>query len=942
MYISVNRNTILSHLMRITILALFALFLYSSSSFGQNTFNIKGATGDTASMVKLTSTVTILNAKDSILIKYVHAGNGGAFDVNGLRPGKYLLLATYPEYADYVEAFTLDALHPTHDFGNINMQLKANLLKEVLIKGAAQAIKIKGDTTEFNAKAYVIQPNSKVEDLLKQFPGMEIDRNGKITVNGEKVDKVLLDGEEFFGDDPTLITRNIRGDMVDKVQLYDKKSDQAAFSGVDDGKKIKTLNVILKEDKKSGTFGKLNAGAGTDQYYEGQAIYNKFQAKNKFSVYGTIADDGVTGLGFDDNSALGISGATDISGDGGTIIILGGGTGLDGSTYNGTGSPLAKNGGAHYDGKWDKDKESINGNYRVGSLGVSTDRETISEQNLPNGMQDKTTTSNSYTYNDRQKADATYQYIPNTTSLLKIAVDGAIRNNNNRSNSNATATDGNGLLLNNQINTQDSKSHDEVMNASILYNKRFKKVGRTLSWNLNGSYDENTATNYVYSDLFTQATATHNIINQYKPSTGTKAVINNNVIYTEPITPKLQITFNYGFGLNNSASDQESYNQSTPGRYDVLDTTYSNNYKFNQLTNQVGASFNYRPNTKVIITVANKVSAVNYKQVDENTGTAYLRDFIKIAPNANFNYRIATGQTISASYFGNDTEPSISQIQPIKVNTDQTNIVIGNANLRSAFTNRFSMFYIESHAVTNSSLTINANYSFTTNQIINNAVYDYTKGTSTTQYVNLSNKTPYNYNINMNSNWRSKFLGGVQLSARLSTNGSVNYNYTNQTLDQTSTQSYSPNFRIGKTKKDKYTLSTSFGPSLTVSRDLLQPNYNNNAVGFTSFNDVTIYLPGKLEFNSTLDYTYTGKTPALPATNYTRWDASLGRTFLKEKNLKIALAGNNILDQTRNNRFQQGGIITQNTYNTIRRYFMLSVTWDFTKFGTTSTSTPAK
>src|SRR6201999_4659218 len=117
-------------------------------------------------------------------------------------------------------------------------------------------MKIKVDTTEFNAKAFVIQPNAKVEDLLKQLPGIQVDKDGKITAQGQTVNKVLVDGEEFFGDDPTLVTRNIRADMVDKIQLYDKKSDQAAFTGIDDGVKTKTINITLKDDKKNGMFGK--------------------------------------------------------------------------------------------------------------------------------------------------------------------------------------------------------------------------------------------------------------------------------------------------------------------------------------------------------------------------------------------------------------------------------------------------------------------------------------------------------------------------------------------------------------------------------------------------------------------------------------------------------------------------------------------------------------
>src|SRR5690606_2451490 len=169
-----------------------------------------------------------------------------------------------------------------------------------------------------NASSFKIEPNAKVEDLLRQLPGIQVDKDGKITAQGQTVNKVLVDGEEFFGDDPTLVTKNIRGDMVDKVQLYDKKSDQAEFTGIDDGEKTKTLNIKLKADKKNGYFGKVDVGGASDGYYQGQAMFNTFKGKKKFSAYGTIANTGKTGLSWRDNSKYGSSNNIEVT-DGGGI-----------------------------------------------------------------------------------------------------------------------------------------------------------------------------------------------------------------------------------------------------------------------------------------------------------------------------------------------------------------------------------------------------------------------------------------------------------------------------------------------------------------------------------------------------------------------------------------------------------------------------------------------
>ncbi|WP_428329753.1 carboxypeptidase-like regulatory domain-containing protein [Mucilaginibacter sp.] len=194
--------------MKLVILLLLSLVLCTFSSSAQSTYSIKGAIVDTSSNAKLVNaSVLVLNAKDSIMRTFIRTGPGGIFNIEGLKKGKLILLVTYPGYADYVEHFTLDSTKTTRDFGKINLFLKAKLLADVIVKGTRAAIKIKGDTTEFDPRAYSIQPNAKVEDLLKQLPGIQVDKDGKITAQGQTISKVLVDGEEFFGTTPPLLPK---------------------------------------------------------------------------------------------------------------------------------------------------------------------------------------------------------------------------------------------------------------------------------------------------------------------------------------------------------------------------------------------------------------------------------------------------------------------------------------------------------------------------------------------------------------------------------------------------------------------------------------------------------------------------------------------------------------------------------------------------------------
>jgi hypothetical protein len=929
---------------KISVFLVFCLF--SLSTLAQSNYSIKGSAIDTSTNLKLISaTVCVLNAKDSILRKFTYTGEGGIFSINGLPAGKFILLMSYKEYADYVEQFTLDAAHPTVDFGAVSMRLKAKILQEVMIKGQVAAIKIKGDTTEFNAKAYVIQPNDKVEDLLKQLPGMQVDKDGKITANGQAVNKVLVDGEEFFGDDPTLVTKNIRADMVDKVQLYDKKSDQAAFTGIDDGVKTKTINIKLKEDKKNGTFGKITGGVGTDDYYEGQAIFNRFKAREKYSAYATVANDGKTGLGFGDSNNLGTSGNNVQIGDDGSISIFSSGNdALDSfnGTYNGQGLPLARSGGVHYDSKWNSDKEIINTNYKIGSIEVNGTTTTTGQQTLPTGVINTNSNQTFNNYAFRQKADVAYTVKPDTSTTLKIAGDGTVKNFSVNNDYQTTAEGSTNNLINQQSRNVRNNGDQQIFDVSALYTRKFKKPRRTFSWNVSEAYNTNQTKGYLISETDFYNTLgvkdSAQIVNQYKTTNTVSSALNSNMTYTEPISKAMSLMVNYGFAVNNNTQDSKSFDQSAPGIYNILDNTYSNNYKFNQLTNQVGAIVNYKKN-KLTFNIGTKASDVNFKQIDENTGTVYRRSFINWNPQAFFQYRKSQQESFSFNYNGNTTQPTIDQIQPVKVNTDPNNITVGNANLKASFTNSGYFYYNNYKVLTGQSVFMYGYFSLTSDAIVNNTTIDAATAKSTSQYINLIGKTPYNYNYNVGI---SRTIKPVDVNAgiSLSTNGNVSYSYTNGQLNMSRSDTYSASLNLSKYAAKKYSFSASGGPQYTLNEFSLQPNGNNNAAGLNINGYTAYYLPAKFYVASDIRYNYSAATQAFDAQHKAIWNASINKTFLKEDKLKLTLAVNDLLDQNTNySRRISGNTINQTNTNGIKRYFMFSVSWDFTKFGTTA---PAK
>jgi hypothetical protein len=921
--------------MKKTLLLSIALLWFTITAFSQSA-TVKGTVADLSANVKLkNATVAILNAKDSILYKFTRANQDGNFTIENLKKGVFILLVTYPEYADFVSSFSIDSASTTVDFKIIDLKTKAKLLNEVLIKGQAAEIKIKGDTTEFNAAAYNIQPNDRVEDLLKKFPGVTVDAQGKITAQGKTVEKVLVDGEEFFGDDPTLVTKNLRADMVDKVQLFEKSSDQAAFTGVDDGQKKQTLNVILKEDKKNGYFGKIDAGYGTDDFYQVQAMFNKFKNKEKMAAYFTSSNTGKTGLGWEDAGKYGSNNNIEVNDDG--MIFITSSDELDGGgRYWGEGIPLAHNGGLHYENKWNSDKESINTNYKVGSLNIKIDKNTLEQRNLPNAIFN--TESNEDTDNSmfRQKVDVTYIVKLDTTSILKVKADGTLRNSQNNLHHDAIARRGDNSLLNTVDRTTNNNLTRQQFGFNALYTKKLKKAGRNYSVNLSQAYDKTTSEGYLISvnRFFNEDSSfdRQEDIDQLKENTILTNRLSANLTYNEPISKFFSLVANYGLTYTINDANRITYDASAPEIYDRFNSEFSNNFEANQLLHQVGAIFNYKKG-KTVITFGNKTSFVNFDQTEVYTNQNLKRNFLNWLPQASYQYKFSAQKSFRISYNGSTMQPSVNQLQPVRVNDDPLNIFEGNDQLGPAYNNRISVDYNSYKIITRRNLYMGGNFNFINNQIVNNNTTD-ASGKTTFKTVNLSSHLPFSYGSYIGFSRKVKILGGINTGVNLNANGSRFYNYVNGDLNTTNSHTINASINLSK-YNDKGNFYLSFGPSYNTQETSLQMQANNNGWGYRGYYGLSIKLPKKITISSEAEYEY---QPASSSFNqsFDRFliNAALIKAFFKEEKLKLMLSANDILKQNVGfRRFASTSSITQTSYNNISRYFMFSLIWDFNKMG---------
>jgi hypothetical protein len=385
--------------------------------------------------------------------------------------------------------------------------------------------------------------------------------------------------------------------------------------------------------------------------------------------------------------------------------------------------------------------------------------------------------------------------------------------------------------------------------------------------------------------------------------------------------------------LNSGKADRKSFNASTPGKYDVLDTQFSNNFTTDQLSNQGGAILTYK-SKKTVLNGGLKVNNINFDQLDVYNDVRYQRNFFNWMPQARYQYKFSQYRSLSLAYNGRTSQPSVTQLQPVKVNDDLLNIPVGNPNLRPSYNNNFSIDYNNYKVISDQSVYGYASVSFINNQIVNNTTFDNTTGKSTYQFINLDGKTPYNFYGYAEFSRKIKPLG-INGNFGLNIDGSTSYNYVNNALNQTKSNSYGFTVGVSKYAEKKFSFNLRFSPSYETQESSLNENVNSNGLATNGYGSFTVYLPGKVQISSDANYRYNAATASFGESfEQTIINSSISKSFFKGDNLKFTLSGNDILNQNRGfNRYASSNTITQTTYNNIKRYFMFSVVWDFSKMG---------
>lgn len=912
------------------ILLLLTAVLAAQALYAQK-ITVKGKLVDSSGSPLPMATILFLNPKDSTLVNFGATNKDGLFEVKNLNRAEYLFKVTYVSQAPLFVKISPKPDDLIIDLGVQKMEPASTMLGEVQIRGERAPVTIKKDTIEFNASSFKTQPNAVVEDLLKKMPGMEVDNDGTIRAQGEQVQRVTVDGKEFFGRDPKLATRNLPADAVDKVQVFDKKSDQAAFTGIDDGQREKTINLELKEEKRNGMFGNATAGYGTpNDRFTGRLSLNRFSKGQQLSIVGTANNVNEQGFSIDDYMTF-TGGANAFAGGGGgtrTITIGGGGGGggnsggmqLGGGQTNGIMQTYG--GGLNFNkdiGKKTKFSANYFVNYLVHDIKQETEREYF-DTKAPIGFYNEISDQHSTNLNHRLNAIIDHEIDSANSIKWTNGITLSNTNSNQQGNTQTLTFENDPLVTTDRITNSDGTSLS--YNSELLYRHRFGKKGRTFSSTLNFSL-QNSDRDGTLKGTYETPEIPDSVYNQRNAQTTDNLTYGAALSYTEPLGGRKYLEANYNVRLTKNDVDRAVYDilEGSETENDRLSSKYNSDY----LYQRAGLNFKInRDNSSLTIGGAFQQTLLTgdiMKPVAQKT--TIDRTFANFLPSLHYNYDFDNNMRLRADYETSMQAPTIQQLQPTIDNSNLPNIYVGNPNLKPSYQHSMRLNFSKFDPVSFVSFFAFINATYTTDAITNGqSVND--RGAITTMPVNVDNNMSLSGNLN----------GSIPLS-KLFSRFNIGLNAREQKSISVSneTQFDVAQFTLGGNLRYTFTFKEIFDISLATNLSRQTTDYESGQNDQKYFNktytsEANVNFLKKFRLSGTMNYmeyeNQTNKsTVSIPMLNL-----SLSRYLLKANAGELKLSVSNLLDrklgvsQSANTLYFE-----RQTMNSLGRYYMVTFTY---------------
>ena len=856
--------------------------------------------------------IRILSQKDSTYVTGKASDKDGSFSIP-VKNGNYIVQISYIGYTDLFKDTAVTSRNSNIKLGTLSIHEDGVLLSDALVTAKAMEIVVRGDTIEYNADSYKVTESAVIEDLLKKMPGVEIDKDGQITVNGKVVKKMLVDGKEFFSDDPKVASKNLPARMVDKLQVLDRRTDMSMMTGFDDGDEETVINLTVRPGMKEGVFGNAFAGYGSQDRYEGNALVNFMSDGNQLTLLGGL--NNTNNAGFSDLASAMF----------GSMGGRGGRGGFGGSS----GITKSANGGLNFSKEF-SEKLKFGGNIRYGDTDTDRNSSVYTQNLLSSGNTFESETNKSNSYSQNINMDFRLEWEPDTLTKFIFRPNASIYNNKRSEIGKFSTTNAEGDTINHGDSKYFSEGTGKNIGGTLEASRKLGKPGRVISASISGGMNdsENNGTNL--SNTFYR-TRPDDIIDQRVKNSSSSNNMRLYASYVEPLGKNnfLQLAYNYRF--NRSESDKDTRTKDLNGQYNQLDTAYSKRLE-NDFYNQ-NLELNFRSsrekyNYMLGVSMQPSKSTSKTFRAESLIGNV-SQNVINFAPMAQYNYLWSRQTNLRINYNGRTDQPSVNQLSSVVDVSDPLNISYGNPDLKPTFNHDLRIRYRNFDPVKNRSYMFMTNAGFTVNDIVTSRMTDRETGKKESTY----------QNVNGNWNANARFMTNQPLGSIKFTLFSMSFaSYNNSNGFSNGEKNTSKRLNLGETlgvnyRSDMFDVSARGNVSYNKVDNTLAGQQNQEYFNYGGNAQTTIYLPKDFIVESDINYsTNSGYADGFEQKELL-WNASISKQIFKQKNGTLRFKIYDILKQKSDiSRSVTSNYIRDTTTNTLTSYFMFHFVYRFNIF----------
>ena len=904
---------------------LFLLLTWSLTSLAQNPIEVIGTVLDSVQASLPGASVMLLRAEDSVLSSFGLSDGQGRYRLSRVEPGDYLLQISMMGFARHSEPLRIQG-GDNRELPPIALAPDDLTLEAVSIEARQSPIRMKGDTLEYDAGAFNPEAGETVEDLLKRLPGMEVDRDGNVDAMGETVRRVLVDGKEFFGDDPQVATKNLPADAIDDVQVFDQKTDAEQFTGVDDGKREQTINLTLKEDRKRGVFGTLEAGGGTEERFALKGNLNHFSPKVQLAALGQFNNLNQQGFGVQEYIQF-MGGIQSVMQGGGlTISSNGGDSGVPISLGQEQGFITSGGGGLNYNQELGEHLRLSN-SYFFSGLNRTLDQERYREQFLDQGsfVTEETRAFTSRAYQHR--LNSRLRYFGDTVNRFNINLVLGWNQGDNRDSSFSQTLNQERTLENATDRVATSQAQKADARLDVSYQRNLGRRGRTVSVDLsaNGTLEDRSGFLQSFNQLYPGGTLLVDSLQQEQSQDAEELGYRAELTYTEPLGEGHFLSGSYQYRNFTDREEREVFDQWPVPRFNEQ---LSNRFQRDFAYQRTGVEWTYDgEKTDFSLEVNGQQARLQGEIPDEDF--AVNQTYYHLLPGARFSHEFTDALRATLRYRTDIEAPSLRELQPVIDNRDPFNLYVGNPDLVPAYEHRMDLnvnLYDQFNFI---GLFGGVNARYVQNPIVESRQID---------SLLRSVRQP----VNVDQAWRAtgylNFSAPIRpLGMKVNLRGNWNFQQTiafiNNAPNEVTRHTLGGDLRLENRNKERFDVAA--GVELTQNWALYSEasGLNRRFLNQRYYVDAQVDLGEHWQLKSSLDWAVFGQEVFQDDLQVPLWRASVQRSFLDER-LRVSLEAFDLLNRNQGlDRNAELNYLEEVRTQTLSRYVLLEVSYSIRSLG---------